>query len=149
MTRQTGTIATRLLMALAILAALLGACQPQGGAAPEGELTSTPPPGSPPAEMPRAGANQVIVTLTEYDIGIPESIPAGVAAFEATNEGSIPHNLRVQGEGTDVSFPNDLQPGETAVLEVALEPGDYVVTCPIANHAQLGMRVEITVVPRS
>lgn len=99
--------------------------------------------------MPRTGAVQVLVTLTEYEIDIADTVLAGQIAFEVTNAGSILHNFRVQGEGTDVSFPNDLQPGETAVLEVALEPGAYVVTCPIANHAALGMRKEVTVEPRS
>lgn len=145
---RNGTIAVRLLVVLAVLAALLGACQPQDNVGPSGEPTSTPP-GGPPAGMPRSGANVVPVTLTEYEIDMDASISGGATAFEVTNEGATFHNFRVQGEATDVSLPSDLAPGETVVLEVVLEPGDYVVTCPIANHADLGMRRDLTVVSQS
>jgi hypothetical protein len=142
MTGDAERMATRVALVLTLLVALLGACQPGG------EPASTPPAGGPPAEMPRSGANQVVVTLREYEVDMPASIPAGITAFEVANAGSVPHSFRLQGEGTDVSLASDLEPGETAVLEVALEPGSYVVTCPIANHAELGMRVELTVEPR-
>lgn len=149
MVKRTKANSLRLLVVLA-LPALLAACAPQGEAEPTIDAT-TPPPEGPPAGMPGTGVTTVMVSMVEYEIliAMEESIPAGPTAFEVTNDGTMAHNFRVQGEGTDVSLASDLQPGETAVLEIALEPGVYEVTCPILNHAQLGMRTEITVVSGS
>ncbi len=151
MARRTNRAIVRLLLALIVLLGLVVACQPAGDAEPVGDLTETPPPGGPPASMPRAGATLVNVSLVDYEIQFQEGEPilAGPIAFQVTNDGNTTHSFRIQGEGTDVSLPNDLQPGETAVLEVPLEAGTYVVTCPISNHADLGMRMEIAVESRS
>jgi len=142
MTRDSVRIVARAVLVLSVLVALLGACQPRG------EPASTPPASSPPADMPPSGANHVLVTLREYEIEMPASMPAGITAFEVANDGRMAHSFRIQGVGTDVSLAGDLQPGDTAVLEVVLEAGSYIVTCPIANHAELGMRLEVEVQPR-
>jgi glucose/arabinose dehydrogenase/plastocyanin len=91
------------------------------------------------------GANFIDVELEEYVIRMPEEIPAGETVFMVRNVGSELHNLRIEGQGIDVSLPTDLEPGESGRLEVDLEPGTYEVTCPVLNHAALGMRLELTV----
>jgi len=91
------------------------------------------------------GANFVDVELDEWVILMPETIPAGETVFMISNVGVDVHNVRIQGQGIDVSLPTDLQPGASARLEVALEQGTYQVTCPVLNHAALGMRLELTV----
>jgi uncharacterized cupredoxin-like copper-binding protein len=61
------------------------------------------------------------------------------------NNGTIEHNLEVEGQGIEEAFDSNLQPGETRTLEVDLQPGTYEVYCPVADHADQGMRVELTV----
>jgi uncharacterized cupredoxin-like copper-binding protein len=87
----------------------------------------------------------VEVELTEYDIDMPESIPAGPTTFEVTNAGEIEHNLQITGEGIDEVFAENLAPGETETMEVDLQPGAYDVICPIPGHAEQGMQLELTV----
>jgi glucose/arabinose dehydrogenase len=91
------------------------------------------------------GANLVDVELDEWVIVMPETIPAGETVFVISNAGVFVHNFRIQGEGIDETLPDDLQPGDSARLEVSLEPGTYRVTCPVLNHAALGMRLELEV----
>lgn len=98
-----------------------------------------------PAAAAMLGANFVDAELDEWVIRMPETIPAGETVFVISNEGIMEHNLRIQGREIDASLPADLQPGESGRLEVDLEPGTYRVTCPVLNHAALGMRLELTV----
>ena len=94
---------------------------------------------------PAAGAQTVEVTLTEFAIEMPSTIPAGPVAFVVTNNGTVEHNFEVEGEGIEEEFDENLQPGETQTLEVELEPGTYEVYCPVGNHEGQGMTTEVTV----
>lgn len=94
---------------------------------------------------PAAGeANQVEVILTEYSIEMPDSIPAGQIAFVVTNEGAEEHNFEVEGQGIEEEFDENLQPGDTKTLNVDLQPGTYEVYCPVDDHEELGMKLELT-----
>ncbi len=87
----------------------------------------------------------VAVSLTEFAIDMPSELPAGRATFEVTNDGTIEHNFEVEGQGIEEELPENLAPGASGTLTVDLAPGTYEVYCPVGNHADEGMRLELTV----
>jgi uncharacterized cupredoxin-like copper-binding protein len=89
--------------------------------------------------------NTVQVSEAEFEITMPTSIPAGPTTFEVTNNGTIEHNFEVEGEGIEEEFDENIQPGQTQTLELDLAAGTYEVYCPIEDHADQGMLVELTV----
>lgn len=88
-------------------------------------------------------ANRVEVGLIEHEINMPDSIPAGPTVFEVTNNGSAPHNFEIEGQGIERVFEVNLQPGETQTMEVDLVPGSYTIYCPVGNHRQMGMELQL------
>jgi uncharacterized cupredoxin-like copper-binding protein len=94
-----------------------------------------------------------------------DSAPAGTVTFNAINEGTIPHNLRVAktdlapdalpvDEGTTMvdeeqlnvlASSRDLTVGEAEEVTVALEPGSYVLFCNVAGHYAAGLYAGFTV----
>jgi uncharacterized cupredoxin-like copper-binding protein len=46
--------------------------------------------------------------------------------------------------GTEEEPSANLAPGASGALEVDLRPGTYEVHCPVGNHADEGMRLELT-----
>lgn len=119
--------------AAALLAVALSAC---GGSTPD----DTEPTGAPPA----GDATVVTVSATEYAYDMSTTtIPAGAVSFELTNDGMMSHDLVLEGGpggGTDI-----IGSGETATLNVTLEPGTYTLYCSVGNHRAQGMEIEITV----
>ena len=103
---------------------------------PEGAEAATPA---------AAGGNTVAVSLTEFAIEMPKSIPAGPTAFEVTNDGTVEHNFEVEGQGIEEAFDENLEPGKTRMMELDLEPGTYEVYCPVGDHEAEGMALELTV----
>ena len=85
------------------------------------------------------------VEESEYQINMPSSIAAGPVIFRVTNNGEQEHNFEVEGQGIEEEFETNLLPGETRDLELNLQPGTYEVYCPVENHAEEGMRLELTV----
>ena len=123
--------------AVAILALAISAC---GGSTPE----ETDPTGAPTGAPPAGDATVVTASATEYAYELSTTtIPAGDVTFELTNNGSMSHDLVLEGGpggGTDV-----IGGGETASFTVTLEPGTYTLYCSVGNHRAQGMEVEITV----
>jgi hypothetical protein len=72
-----------------------------------------------------SGEPQVVeYTLSEFTIEGPIEIGAGPTRFQVGNEGSMAHNLTLEG---GPSTP-DLNAGDTATLDLgALDPGSYVI----------------------
>ena len=99
--------------------------------------------GGTPAAAAEGGA--VAVSLTEFMIDMPAELPAGPTTFTITNDGTIEHNFEVEGQGIEEELPQNLAPGASGTLEVDLQPGTYEVYCPVGNHADQGMVVELTV----
>lgn len=130
--RRFAVVAATTLVILTILAACGGQATPP-----------TTPEGVSPA--PTAGGTVVEVTLTEWRIDMPPSLPAGMTTFEVTNAGTFVHNFRIVGQGIEKQFDSNLQPGETNTMQVELKAGSYEVDCPVAGHADQGMRLELTV----
>ncbi len=97
------------------------------------------------APLALAQDNTVDVTLVSFQIEMPASLPAGPTTFTITNNGTHEHSFEVAGNGIEEKLEANLQPGESGTLEVDLPPGTYEVYCPVADHKDQGMLVELTV----
>ena len=62
--------------------------------------------------------------------------------FRAENAGRTVHALQIEGNGIE-EVTEDTEPGESAELEVNLEPGTYELYCPVGNHEERGMVVTV------
>jgi len=81
------------------------------------------------------------VSLTEFAIP-PTTIGAG-GSLRVTNDGSVAHNLLV--EGTEAATA-DLDAGGSEDLDLAeVEAGSYTMFCSIPGHRDSGMEAELTV----
>jgi plastocyanin len=97
------------------------------------------------APLALAQANTVNVTLVSFQIEMPASLPAGPTTFTITNDGTHEHNFEVEGNGIEEKLEANLRPGESGTLEVDLQPGTYEVYCPVGDHRDQGMFLELTV----
>jgi uncharacterized cupredoxin-like copper-binding protein len=92
-----------------------------------------------------SAATSVPASETEFKITLPKSsLSAGSYSFAVKNDGHIPHDFVVKGNGVDEKTPT-IQPGKSATLKVDLKPGTYDVYCSIPGHKQAGMDVKLTV----
>lgn len=89
------------------------------------------------------------VTLVDYEIDMPETAPSGIVAFALDNEGDLPHGIAIEevsGDNGELLGAMTAEPGDTEQVELELQPGDYVVFCPVGNHREdHGMETELTV----
>lgn len=92
-----------------------------------------------------AAGQMVNVTLRDFHIVIPHSLPAGQATFQVTNAGLADHNLEIRGQGVDARLPQDLASGQHGSFRVNLRPGVYLARCPVPGHAEAGMQEKLRV----
>ena len=52
--------------------------------------------------------------------------------------------MEIEGGGIEEETA-EISPGESAVLEVNLDPGTYVLYCPVGDHKERGMDGTVTV----
>lgn len=135
---------------LALLGVMLMGCPPEAiEEAPEppledpAEIDAMEDPAEEPDEI--AEMETVEVMLVDGEIQMPDTLAAGMYMFDVTNDGELPHNLAIEGQGMEAALDEDLQPGETAMLSVELEAGEYEVYCPVGDHAEQGMQMTLTV----
>ena len=100
--------------------------------------------GGTPTSAP-SGGSTVDVTLVEFKIEMPQTLPAGPTTFVVKNGGTVDHNFEIKGQGIDQVFPSNLAPGETQTMQVDLKAGTYRVWCPVDAHADRGMELQLTV----
>lgn len=92
------------------------------------------------------GEDAIAVSLVDYRIQMPQTLPAGPAEFKVTNNGENEHDFRIHGNGIDRKLERPLKPLEVATLAVNLQPGTYQVECPYDNHDEKhDMRTQLTV----
>jgi len=84
-------------------------------------------------------------SLTEWDIDLATTVPAGLVAFDTANDGTMRHSLAIEGEDVSAQLPRPLHPGEAGRFETKLAPGTYTLYCPIGDHRQRGMEIELTI----
>jgi uncharacterized cupredoxin-like copper-binding protein len=94
-----------------------------------------------------SGASTITVQMTEYKFALSRmNLSAGTYTFDAVNSGKIDHALAITGPGlSSPASTKTVQPGKSADLTVALQAGTYDVYCPVGNHKQLGMNLDLTV----
>ncbi len=92
-----------------------------------------------------AEANVVQVSMVEWALEMPIEIPAGPTVFEVSNDGVRIHNFAIEGPGISEVFADDLTSGESNSMTVDLTPGEYIIYCPVGNHADRGMELTLTV----
>ena len=91
------------------------------------------------------GGETVAISETEYALDPAEvTTKAGEVTFEITNDGSIPHNLEVEGDGLE-EVSDTINGGESTTLTVDLGAGEYEMYCNIGDHAEQGMEGTVTV----
>ncbi|MGH2856482.1 MAG: hypothetical protein ACRDMJ_03250 [Solirubrobacteraceae bacterium] len=80
------------------------------------------------------------IGLEEYRV-VPQSVhtTAGVLTLVVHNYGRLTHNLVISLDGHDQIATKPLVPGQTAVLDAALIPGDYTLSSSILNDQALGL----------
>ena len=87
----------------------------------------------------------VSISETEFALDPSDATSgAGAVSFDVTNDGQIPHNLEVEGNGVE-EVTETIEPGGSATLDVELEPGTYKIYCSIGDHEAQGMVGELTV----
>jgi uncharacterized cupredoxin-like copper-binding protein len=68
----------------------------------------------------------------------------GTYVFKAVNSGDTVHALEVEGEGIEEET-EEIEPGQSAKLEVKLKAGTYELYCPVDGHAEEGMEGRLKV----
>jgi uncharacterized cupredoxin-like copper-binding protein len=96
-----------------------------------------------------AARKEVRVTLADFDIDMPDTLPAGRTTFTVDNRGEKPHGFKIEGKGIVMGLEGDLQPGEAGELTVDLYPGVYSAFCPLEDHEERGMFIDFRVIQPS
>lgn len=137
----------------ALLPLVLAACNSGGETARDegGAIAGSPTvaaPADPAAEdglvpLPQpAGEGAVGVRLVEYRIDLTrDTVTAGPHRFHVVNAGTTSHMFIVRDQD-NYSATQHLAPGDSTVLEVVLEPGEYNVLCDVRDeysHLSEGM----------
>jgi hypothetical protein len=131
-------MSSRLIWSIALIALILGLMLSLTSCVePEGGLEG--------GEQEPEDASTAEVGLTEYGIAMPTSLPAGSQTFRVTNNGTTEHNFEVEGQGIEEAFEANLEPGVTQTMQLNLEPGTYEVYCPVGNHRDQDMEMQLTV----
>lgn len=97
------------------------------------------------AIAPDQDARRIDVKLSEHKIDMPQSLEPGKTAFVVHNAGGANHNFEIEGAGVDEKFILNLNPNETKVLHVDLKSGQYKIYCPVEDHEEHGMKMNLTV----
>ncbi len=96
-------------------------------------------------DMAFTDGDTIEVSLVEFEIDMPMNVPEGNTTFQITNDGTTEHSFEVEGQGIEESLTQNLMPGDSTTLQVDLDPGSYTVYCPVDNHREQGMEVQLTV----
>ena len=132
-----------LVLALMIVPLAFVAC----GDDSDDSTTSAAETSSTTTEAASGGGEGGTVTIGETEFALDPADPstgAGAVSFDVSNDGSIPHNLEVEGNGIE-EVTDTIEPGSSATLDVDLEPGTYKIYCSIGDHEEQGMVGELTV----
>ncbi|WP_235883272.1 cupredoxin domain-containing protein [Saccharopolyspora elongata] len=98
-----------------------------------------------PAGPGGGGSHLVIVKMVDYKLLQPAFLQPGRYTFRAINEGRMPHALEISGPGVANASTPVVQSGQAADLTVDLRRGLYDFWCPVGNHRQMGMQLDVYV----
>lgn len=121
-----------------------------------------------PAQAP-ANAATVPVSLSEFKVAVPATLPAGSVTFYITNSGAMEHEMLIfKSDLAPAAYPTDANgrivedgPGITLVSDGAniapkgtqtrtvdlSAPGTYLFVCNLPGHFKMGMYTVVTVTP--
>lgn len=89
--------------------------------------------------MQATQTDTVAVTVSSGSVDVPETVAAGAATFEVTNNGQESHGFAI---GTDpssspvASLEGRLEAGQSETLTAQFQPGSYVAYCPVEGHEE-------------
>lgn len=104
-------------------------------------------PAAPTKPEPALGTGtKVTATLTEFHVELSQqTFKAGTYTFLVNNAGKATHSLEIVREGDTDMRSDNIRPGHSDEITVALTPGTYQVFCPVGNHRSQGMDMSISV----
>lgn len=77
---------------------------------------------------------------TANNLDEPLTVPAGEIRFVLNNVGTLAHNFQVRlPDGTNLKKTRNVGPKKSGELVITLEPGNYLIACPISDHDKRGM----------
>jgi uncharacterized cupredoxin-like copper-binding protein len=95
------------------------------------------------------GAQDTVeVILDEFWIGMPLVLPAGRTVLRLKSQGFEEHNLLfVMKPADSVVWETEgrLNPFESRIVMLDLEPGEYTAVCDFSGHEGRGMFLDFTV----
>lgn len=128
------TTQTRLLTFIALLFLVIASgCIPNTGGSQDGS-----------GQVNDSGTVNVVTKDFSFSLdGVP--VKAGKVTFVVTNEGNVPHDFKIEGNG--VSDKTEMiEPGNSQSLTVDLSPGTYSFICTAPMHELMGMKGDLSVV---
>ena len=136
------------LIAIAAIPVALAACgsDDSTSTSASSETTSSTAASTDSSTTASSGGGQTVkIGESEYKLDPSDAtLKAGSVTFDVTNDGTITHNLQIEGNGVEETT-DDLAPGDTGELTVDLKPGSYEMYCTIDGHKDLGMEGTVTV----
>jgi plastocyanin len=135
-------IYAQIIAVVLILVGVVG-CGAGGGSAGGGG-------GAEDAQAPSGAKESVLKTIRVKEVEFalkPAEITLekpGTYLFKAVNSGGTVHALEVEGQGIEEET-EEIQPGQSAELQVKLEAGTYELYCPVDGHKEEGMEGKVIV----
>jgi plastocyanin len=124
-----------LCLALAALVLALAAC---GGGDDEGEPSGNGGGEGTTLELVAGPGSELKFDKTSLEA------PAGEVTITMTNDGDLPHNVAIEGNGVDEKG-EVVNKGSTSTVTATLEPGEYTFYCSVPGHQAGGMEGTLTV----
>jgi len=134
-----------LLFVLTVAGLVLAACGDSGAGEGGGAGASASDSASTGTGRSLIRGDTVEVSLDEYVIDMPDTIPAGRVVFRIRDVGMEDHDIQIQDGDSVLFLVTPLGPGETRMAETTLEPGSYRVICTVSGHEARGMSVPLVV----
>jgi plastocyanin len=97
--------------------------------------------------LPAPNTRSVSVRSTEYRFTLSQAtVEAGPVRVQFDNSlAEDPHSLSVDGPDPAYWAFDEQDPGTVTQRTIDLQPGEYVLFCPILDHEARGMRATLTV----
>ena len=136
------------LIAIAAIPVALAACgsDDSTSTSASSETTSSTAASTDSSTTASSGGGQTVkIGESEYKLDPSDAtLKAGSVTLDVTNDGTITHNLQIEGNGVEETT-DSLAPGDTGELTVDLKPGSYEMYCTIDGHKDRGREGTVTV----
>ncbi len=114
-----------------------------------GDDEAAPPPAEPPAadgggattDLSLAADPNGALAFDQTEL----TAPAGTVVIKFTNDSEVPHNVSVEGNGTDVEGETFQGGGTKDTVLDGLAAGTYTFYCSVPGHEQAGMKGTLTI----